>query len=227
MLFGLSEPEWAAVRLSLWVALWAVALSLPPGVALGWTLARRDFRGKALVETLVNLPLVLPPVVTGYVLLVALGRRGAIGGWLAETLGVEIAFTWRAAAIASAVLGFPLMVRAVRLAFAGVDRRLEQAARSLGASRRDVFFSVSLPLARSGVIAGCVLAFARSLGEFGATIVVAGNIPGETRTLPLAVFTAINRPEGFASATRLAVVAVLLAAAALVVSEWLERRGRG
>jgi len=223
---GLTPAEWTAVTLSLRVALWAVALSLPFGVALGWLLARKDFRGKILVETLVNLTLVLPPVVTGYLLLRLFGRQGWIGGWLEEVFGLQIAFTWWAAAIASAALGFPLMVRAIRLAFQGVDRRLEEAARSLGAGRIDSFFSVSLPLARPGIIAGAVLAFARSLGEFGATITFAGNIPGQTRTLPLAVFTEMNRAGGGASSTRLAIVAVLLAAGALAVSEWLERRGR-
>lgn len=218
--------EWAAIRLSLWVAGWAVLLSLPAGVALGWLLARRRFPGKAAVETLVNLPLVLPPVVTGYLLLLLFGRNGPAGSWLASTLGIDVAFTWVAAALASAALGFPLMVRAIRLAFQAVDPRLEEAARSLGAGPWDSFFTVSLPLARSGIIAGAVLAFARSLGEFGATIVFAGNIPGRTRTVPLAIFTAVNRPGGLAAGARLAVVATLLAALALGVSEWLERRGR-
>lgn len=221
----LSSAEWAAVLLSLRVALVAVLLSLPFGVAVGWALARREFRGKWLVETSVNLTLVLPPVVTGYLLLRTLGRQSWIGGWLEQTLGVRIAFTWWAAAIASAALGFPLMVRAIRLAFRGVDRRLEEAARSLGAGPFDAFWHVSLPLARSGIIAGAVLAFARSLGEFGATITFAGNIPGATQTLPLAVFSELNRVGGD-GAFRLAVVSVVLAAAALAASEWLERRGR-
>ena len=219
---GLSSTEWAAVSLSLQVALWAVALSLPFGILLGWLLARRSFRGKWIVETLVNLTLVLPPVVTGYVLLRILGREGLVGAWLEQTLGVRIAFTWWAAALASAALGFPLMVRAIRLAFQGVDPRLEEAARSLGARPVDAFLSVSLPLARPGIIAGAVLAFARSLGEFGATITFAGNIPGATQTLPLAVFSEMNRAGG--SSTRLVVVAVVLAAGALAASEWLERR---
>lgn len=223
---ALTGAEWAAVRLSLWVATWAVLLSLPFGILLGWFLARREFRGKALVETAVNLTLVLPPVVTGYLLLLLFGRQGPVGAWLNRTLGVQIAFTWKAAALASAALGFPLMVRAIRLAFQGVDPRLEEAARSLGAGRLDSFLTVSLPLARPGVVAGAVLAFARSLGEFGATIVFAGNIPGATRTMPLAVFTAVNRPDGMIVGARLAVVATLLAAAALIVGEWLERRGR-
>ncbi len=221
---GLSPTEWSAVSLSLQVALWAVVLSLPFGILVGWVLARRSFRGKWIVETLVNLTLVLPPVVTGYVLLRILGREGLIGAWLEQTLGLRIAFTWWAAALASAALGFPLMVRAIRLAFQGVDPRLEEAARSLGARPVDAFLSVSLPLARSGIIAGAVLAFARSLGEFGATITFAGNIPGATQTLPLAVFSEMNRAGG--NSTRLVIVAVVLAAGALAASEWLERRAR-
>jgi len=221
---GLSAAEWTAVALSLRVAVLAVLISLPFGIGIGWLLARHDFRGKWFVETLVNLTLVLPPVVTGYLLLRLLGRQGWVGAWLEQSLGIQIAFTWWAAAIASAALGFPLMVRAVRLAFRGVDPRLEEAARSLGAGRLDAFLTVSLPLARSGIIAGAVLAFARSLGEFGATITFAGNIPGRTQTLPLAVFSQMNRADGTGS-FRLAVVAVILAAAALAASEWLERRG--
>ncbi len=222
---GLSAAEWTAVALSVRVALVAVLISLPFGIALGWLLARREFRGKWLVETAVNLTLVLPPVVTGYLLLRLLGRQSPIGAWLEQTLGVRVAFTWWAAAIASAALGFPLMVRAIRLAFRGVDERLEAAARSLGAGPVDAFVHVSLPLARSGIIAGAILAFARSLGEFGATITFAGNIPGSTQTLPLAVFSQLNRAGGD-GAFRLALVSVVLAAAALAASEWLERRGK-
>ncbi len=221
---GLSAAEWTAVALSLRVAFVAVLLSLPAGIAMGWSLARYEFRGKWLVETLVNLTLVLPPVVTGYLLLRMFGRQSALGTFLEQTLGVRVPFTWWAAAIASAALGFPLMVRAIRLAFQGVDPHLEEAARSLGASRVDTFFSVSLPLARGGIVAGAVLAFARSLGEFGATITFAGNIPGATQTLPLAVFSELNRADG-AGTLRLALVSVVLAAAALATSEWLERRG--
>ncbi len=220
----LSPAEWTAVALSIRVALVAVLLSLPFGIALGWLLARREFRGKWLVETGVNLTLVLPPVVTGYLLLRVLGRQSWLGGWLEQTLGIRIAFSWWAAAIASAALGFPLMVRAIRLAFRGVDVKLEHAARSLGAGPFDAFVRVSLPLARSGIIAGAILAFARSLGEFGATITFAGNIPGATQTLPLAVFSELNRAGG-EGAFRLALVSVVLAAAALAASEWLERRG--
>jgi len=222
----LSNAEWTAVALSIRVALVAMLISLPFGVAVGWLLARREFRGKWVVETLVNLTLVLPPVVTGYLLLRMFGRQSWFGAWLEGTFGIQIAFTWWAAAIASAALGFPLMVRAIRLAFRGVDPRLEDAARSLGSSPLDAFRRVSLPLARGGIIAGAVLAFARSLGEFGATITFAGNIPGATQTLPLAVFSEMNRAGGDGT-LRLALVSVVLAAAALATSEWLERRGSG
>ncbi len=222
----LSNAEWTAVALSIRVALVAMLISLPFGVAVGWLLARRQFRGKWVIETLVNLTLVLPPVVTGYLLLRMFGRQSWFGAWLEGTLGIQIAFTWWAAAIASAALGFPLMVRAIRLAFRGVDPRLEEAARSLGSSPLDAFWRVSLPLARGGIIAGAVLAFARSLGEFGATITFAGNIPGATQTLPLAVFSEMNRAGGDGT-LRLAIVSVVLAAAALATSEWLERRGAG
>ncbi|HEX9698664.1 MAG TPA: molybdate ABC transporter permease subunit [Acidobacteriota bacterium] len=221
---GLTPAEWAAVALSVRVGLAAVAITLPLGIAVGWLLARRTFPGKWLVEVIVNLTLVLPPVVTGYLLLRMLGSQSWLGGWLEQTFGTRIAFTWWAAAIASAALGFPLMVRAIRIAFQGVDPRLEQAARTLGAGPLDAFLTVSLPLARGGIIAGAVLAFARSIGEFGATITFAGNIPGLTQTLPLAVFSEMNRAGGDGG-FRLAVVAVLLAAAALAASEWLERRG--
>jgi molybdate transport system permease protein len=223
-MMGLTPAEWTAVALSVRVGLAAVAITLPLGIAVGWLLARRAFPGKWLVEVIVNLTLVLPPVVTGYLLLRMLGSQSWLGGWLEQTFGARIAFTWWAAAIASAALGFPLMVRAIRIAFQGVDPRLEQAARTLGAGPLDAFLTVSLPLARGGIIAGAVLAFARSIGEFGATITFAGNIPGLTQTLPLAVFSEMNRAGGDGG-FRLAVVAVLLAAAALAASEWLERRG--
>lgn len=222
----LSPEEVQAVRLSLQVALTAVAASLPFGVALGWLLARRDFLGKAVLETLLNLPLVLPPVVTGYLLLVTFGRRGWLGRHLDRWLGLQLVFDWKGAALASAVVAFPLMVRAIRLAFAAVDPRLEQASRTLGAGWLATFFNVTLPLARNGVIAGCLLAFARSMGEFGATIMIAGNIPGETRTIPLFIYTLLDTPGGGERARRIVIVSVLIAAAALVVGEYLERRGR-
>jgi len=222
----LTPAEWEAVRLSVLVATAAVAASLPLGVATGWLLARRQFWGKAIVETAVNLPLVLPPVVTGYLLLVTFGTRGWIGGWLEAWFGVRVVFDWKGAALASAVVAFPLMVRTIRVAFTSVDRRLEGQARVLGAGPIDTFFSVSLPLARHGIVAGCVLAFARSVGEFGATLMIAGSIPSQTRTIPLHIYGMLATPGGADSAWRIVVVSVLIAAAALVVSERLERRER-
>jgi molybdate transport system permease protein len=221
----LTIEEWDALRLSLQVGLCAVAASLPAGVAIAYVLARRSFPGKWLVQAAVDLPLVLPPVVTGYLLLVLLGPAGPIGGWLDAWFGWRLVFTWQGAAVASAVVSFPLMVRAIRLAFQAIDPRLEAAARSLGASRIDAFRTVTLPLARRGLVAGCVLAFARSLGEFGATIMVAGNIERETRTIPLAIFSMVNRPGGLEQSWRLVVLAILLACVSLAVSEWIERRG--
>jgi molybdate transport system permease protein len=223
----LTAEEWSAVRLSLLVALTATAVSLPFGVVLGYLLARRQFLGKSLVETVIHLPLVLPPVVTGYLLLLTFGRQGWIGGYLDRWFGVSLVFTWEGAALASAVMAFPLLVRAIRLAFSEVDVRLEQAARTLGAGRLDTFWTVSLPLARRGVIIGGVLAFARSLGEFGATIMIAGNIPGETQTMPLYIYSLVNAPGGAERSVRLVVVCILIAAAALGVAEYLDRRGRG
>lgn len=223
----LSEGEWQAIRLSLLVALVAVGASLPFGVALGWLMARRQFRGKTVVETLLNLPLVLPPVVTGYLLLVTFGARGWIGRWLDAWFGIRIVFDWKGAALAAAVISFPLMVRAIRVAFAGVDPRYEGVARTLGAGPFDTLLTVSVPLARHGIIAGCVLAFARSMGEFGATIMIAGSIPGETRTIPLYIFNLLESPGGAQAATRIVVISVLIAAAALVFSERLERRAVG
>jgi molybdate transport system permease protein len=220
----LSGEEWTALRLSLQVGLCSALAGLPFAVAIGYWLARTSFAGKWLVETLVHLPLVLPPVVTGYLLLVCFAPRGPIGSLLADWFGVRIAFSWLGAVLASAVVSFPLMVRAIRLAFQGVDRRLEMAARSLGAGRLAAFFTISLPLARRGVIAGWLLAFARSLGEFGATIMFAGNIEGQTRTIPLAVFSLANRPGGIGQCWRLVVLSILLACGALAASELLERR---
>jgi molybdate transport system permease protein len=219
----MTTEDWTAVRLSVQVASCAVLVALPLAVAVGYLLARWRSAGRWIVEVVVNLPLVLPPVVTGYLLLVLLGRNGPVGSWLDRTLGVGVVFTWEAAAIAAATVSFPLMVRAARLAFQGVDVRMEQAARSLGARRLDAFFSVALPLAWRGVLAGAVLGFARSLGEFGATILVAGNIAGETRTIPLAVYSEINRPGGMSRAWPLVAVSVALACGALAASELLER----
>lgn len=220
----LTHEEWEAVRLSMLVGAVAVAASLPFGIALGWLLARKRFAGKLVLETALNLPLVLPPVVTGYLLLVAFGANGALGGWLESWFGIRFVFDWKGAALASAVVAFPLMVRAIRVAIASVDPRLEGAARSLGAGPFDSFRTVTLPLARHGVIAGAVLAFARSIGEFGATIMIAGSIPGETRTIPLFIYNELEGPGGEASVWRVVLVSVLIAAASLVASEVLERR---
>jgi molybdate transport system permease protein len=220
----LTDAEWQAIALSLRVALVSVAGSLPLGVAMAWLLARRQFPGKLLLDGLVHLPLVVPPVVVGYGLLVLFGRRGPIGGWLYDELGITLIFTWKGAALASAVMGFPLMVRAIRLSLEAVDRRLEAAARTLGAGPLDVFLSITLPLALPGVLVGSVLAFARGLGEFGATIIFVGNIPGETRTIPIAIYTATQEPGGDVAALRLSIVALLLSLIALVASELLARR---
>ncbi len=222
-LLQFNSEEWRVVLLSLRVACWCAGLSLVPGVLVGYLLARRRFPGKMLVDALVHLPLVLPPVVTGYLLLLVLGRGGWLGAWLHQRLGVDIAFTRFAAVLASAVIGFPLLVRAVRLSVTLVDRRLEQAAATLGASRLDVFLTVTLPLILPGIITGTLLTFARSLGEFGATMTFAGNTP-DTRTLPLAVFTQMQTIAGDASAARLVLLSILLSLGALLVSEILARR---
>jgi molybdate transport system permease protein len=220
----LSPEEWTALRLSLQVAVCAALASLPLAVMLGYALARARFPGKWLVEALVNLPLVLPPVVTGYLLLVAFEPHGLIGRPLAAWFGIHIVFNWLGAALASAVVSFPLMVRAIRLAFQGVDPRFELAARSLGASRLRAWFTVALPLARRGLLAGWTLAFARSLGEFGATIMVAGNIPGKTQTIPLAIYQQASQPGGMEQCWRLVGLSIVVACAAMAVSEYLERR---
>ncbi len=219
----LSAEDWQAVALSLQVAMAAVIVSFPLGLGLAWLLARKRFPGKFAVETIVALPLVLPPVVTGYLLLVLFGGNGWIGHWLRRWLGVEIIFTWKAAALASAVMAFPLMVRSIRSAIEMVDPRLEQAARTLGAGPLDAFFTITLPLARRGVVAGCVLAFARSIGEFGATIMIAGNIPGDTRTIPLAIYSELDSPGGAERSTGLVVASIAIAVLAMVVSEALNR----
>lgn len=220
----LEAGEWSALFLSLRVAAWSIVLMVVPGVGCAWLLARRKFRGKLLLDVLVHLPLVLPPVVVGYLLLLLLGRRGWIGGRLHQVTGMDIAFTWKAAAIAAAVMGFPLLVRSARLAFELVDVRIEQAARTLGSSPIGVFLTITLPLATPGLLVGTVLAFARSLGEFGATITFAGNIEGVTRTLPAAIFTFTQVPGGDDAAMRLALISVGLSVAALVASEVLARR---
>jgi molybdate transport system permease protein len=221
---GLTPVELEAFRLSLWVSGWAVAGSLPPGILLAWILARLRFPGKSLVDGLVHLPLVLPPVAIGYLLLVLLGRKGIIGGWLYETLGITLAFTWKGAALAAAVMAFPLLVRAVRLSLEGVDQKLEYAARTLGAGPVRVFFTVTLPLITPGIITGLILAFARSLGEFGATITFVSNIRGETQTLPLALYTLTQVPGGELGAMRLCLISVSTSMVALLASELLARR---
>lgn len=220
----LTPFELEALRLSLWISGWAVIGSLGPGVLMAWVLARKQFPGKALVDGLVHLPLVLPPVVTGYMLLLLMGRRGMVGSWLYDITGLTFAFNWKGAALASAVMAFPLLVRAVRLSIEGVDQGLEQAARTLGAGPLDLFFTVTLPLIFPGILTGIILAFARSLSEFGATITFVSNIPGETRTLPLALYTLTQMSDGEAGALRLCLISVVVALVALVASELLARR---
>jgi molybdate transport system permease protein len=222
--FQLTDAEWEAIRLSLQVAIVGVAGSLPFGIAIAWLLARCTFPGKTLLDGIVHVPLVVPPVVVGYGLLVLLGRRGPVGAWLYEHFDITLIFTWKGAAIASAVMGFPLLVRALRLSLEAVDRKLEAAARTLGAGPLDVFATVTMPLALPGLLAGIVLAFARGLGEFGATIIFVGNIPGETRTIPIAIYTLTQDPEGDLAALRLSIIAVILALIALMLSEILARR---
>ena len=220
----LSPAESEALLLSLKVALCSVALSLPFALALAWLLSRGRFPGKSLLDAVVHLPLVLPPVVVGYFLLLSFGRRGAIGAALEELFGISFAFRWTGAALASAVMGFPLLVRAVRQSLDGVDRRLEAAAATLGASPAWVFATVTLPLILPGVVTGLLLAFARSLGEFGATITFVSNIPGETQTLPLAIYAFTQTPGGDAQALRLCLLSIALSLAALLASEALLRR---
>jgi molybdate transport system permease protein len=220
----LAPDEWQAIQLSLKVALWATVGSLPAGVMIAWLLARKRFPGMLLLNSLVHLPLVMPPVVTGYLLLLAFGRRGPIGAWLEEQFGIVFAFRWTGAALACAVMGFPLMVRAIRLAIEAVDPRLEQAAATLGASPAWVFLTVTLPLALPGIIAGAVLCFAKALGEFGATITFVSNIPGETQTIPSAIYAYTQSPSGDAGAMRLTLIAIAISLLALAISEMLARR---
>lgn len=224
MNLNLTPLEWEALGLSLKVATWATVVSLPVGVAVAWILARLRFPGHSVLNGIVHLPLVLPPVVVGYALLITMGRGGVVGSWLYDSFGISLAFTWKGAALAAAVMAFPLMVRAMRLSLESVNPGLEQAARTLGASPLRVFFTITLPLMLPGIVTGAVLAFARALGEFGATITFVSNIPGETRTLPIALFTFTQVPGGEQSAVRLAVLAVVVALAALMASEFLARR---
>ena len=212
------------LTLSLWVAATAVVVSLPLALAVAWFLARSQWRGKMVVDALVHLPLVMPPVVTGYLLLVGLGRNSLVGGWFADTFGLVFAFKWTGAALAGAIMGFPLLVRPIRLSLEAIDNRVEAAAATLGASPIWVALTVTLPLALPGVIAGLVLAFARALGEFGATITFASNIPGETRTLPIAIYTFIQVPGGESRAAQLIIVSIAVSLTALVASELIARR---
>ncbi|MGD8836665.1 MAG: molybdate ABC transporter permease subunit [Desulfobacteraceae bacterium] len=220
----LSPIEIEALKLSLWVSAWAVAGSLPLGVLAAWMLARLTFPGKSILDGLIHLPLVLPPVVIGYLLLVGFGRKGILGAWLYEMTGLTLAFNWKGAAVAAAVMAFPLMVRAVRLSIENVDRGMESAARTLGAGPVRVFFTITLPLITPGILTGFILAFARSLGEFGATITFVSNISGETQTLPLALYTLTQVPDGEVGAMRLCILSVVIAMGALVASEALSRR---
>jgi molybdate transport system permease protein len=222
-LFDLSPAEWIAVELSLRIAVVATLAALPFGIAVAWLLARKDFWGKAVVDGVVHLPLVLPPVVTGYLLLITFGRKGLVGGFL-ESIGIVFSFRWTGAALACGVMGFPLMVRAIRLSLEAIDRRLEDAASTLGADRARTFLTVTLPLALPGIIAGMVLCFAKALGEFGATITFVSNIPGETQTISAAIYSFMQVPGGESAAQRLVVVAIIIALAALIASEWLARR---
>ena len=222
----LSAEEWSAIRLSLLVAGVATAVSLPLGVAAAFALARKSFPGKSLLNGVIHLPLILPPVVTGYLLLLAFGKRGPIGAALDQYLGWSFSFRWTGAALACGVMAFPLMVRAIRLSIEAVDRRLEAAAHTLGANPAWVFLTITLPLATPGIIAGTILAFAKAMGEFGATITFVSNIPGETQTLPSAIYTYTQVPGGETGALRLTLVAIAIAMTALVASELLARRAQ-
>jgi molybdate transport system permease protein len=222
----LTPDEWEILRLSLKVAFWSVLCSLPLAVGIAVLLARCSFPGKSVFDAVVHLPLVLPPVVIGYFLLLLLGRRGPIGAVLEQYFGIVVAFRWTGAAIAAGIMGFPLMVRAIRLSVEAIDSGLEAAARTLGAGRWRVFFTITLPLALPGILTGVLLSFARSLGEFGATITFVSNIPGETRTLPLAIYTFTQVPGGDAAALRLSVIAIVLSVLALMLSEYFVRRAQ-
>ena len=220
----LSPSEWDAVRLSIRVSIWATVASLPLGIVVAYVLARKEFWGKSALNGLVHLPLILPPVVTGYLLLLTFGRRGPVGAFLSEHFGIVFSFRWTGAALACAVMAFPLMVRAIRLSIEAVDRRLEAAANTLGASPPLVFITVTLPLILPGIITGMILAFAKAMGEFGATITFVSNIPGETQTLPSAIYTFTQVPGGNAGAMRLTAISIAIAMAALIASEALARR---
>lgn len=221
---AISAEEWTAILLSLRVAAVATLIATPLGIAVAWLLARRDFWGKAALDALIYLPLVLPPVVTGYLLLLTFGRKGLVGGWLADHLGIVFAFRWTGAALACGVMSFPLLVRPIRLSIEAVDRKLEQAASTLGAAPWRVFLTVTLPLALPGIVAGMVLGFAKAIGEFGATITFVSNIPGETQTISAAIYSLTQTPDGDVAALRLVIVSIAIAMIALVASEVLARR---
>jgi len=222
--FDLTDQDWTAIALSLRIAVVATAVTLPFGIALAMLLARKSFWGKTLLEAIVYLPLVLPPVVTGYLLLITLGRKAPVGAFLEHHFGIVFSFRWTGAVISCGVMAFPLMVRAIRLSIEAIDRRLEDAASTLGASRFWCFATVTLPLALPGIIAGAMLAFARALGEFGATITFVSNIPGETQTISAAIYTLTQIPDGDVAALNLVIVAIVISLAALMMSEWLARR---
>jgi len=220
----LSSQEWTAVALSLRIAVVSTLIALPFGIAIATLLARKSFWGKSLLDAVVHLPLVLPPVVTGYLLLITFGRKAPVGAFLADHFGIVFSFRWTGAALACGIMAFPLMVRAIRLSIEAIDRRLEDAAATLGANRAWLFLTVTLPLALPGIIAGMMLAFARALGEFGATITFVSNIPGETQTISAAIYTLTQVPGGDSAALSLVIVAVIISLAALVASEWFARR---
>ena len=225
-MIALTPQEWTAVALSLRVAAVSTVVAVPFGIGIAFLLARKSFWGKSLVDALVHLPLVLPPVVTGYLLLITFGRRAPVGEFLADRFGIVFSFRWTGAALACGVMAFPLMVRAIRLSIEAIDRRLEDAAATLGANPVWLFITITLPLALPGIIAGMMLAFARALGEFGATITFVSNIPGETQTISAAIYTLMQVPGGDRSTLSLVIVAVIISVAALTVSEWLARRAQ-
>jgi molybdate transport system permease protein len=222
--FDITPEEWTAIELSLRVAVVATLVSTPLGIAVAWLLARRDFWGKALLDALIHLPLVLPPVVTGYLLLLTFGRRGAVGEFLDHYFGLVFSFRWTGAALACGVMSFPLLVRPMRLSIEAIDRRLEQAAGTLGAAPWQVFLTVTLPLALPGILAGMIMGFAKALGEFGATITFVSNIPGETQTISSAIYSLIQTPSGDTAALRLVIISVIMSVGALVASEFFARR---
>ncbi|BEV46035.1 molybdate ABC transporter permease subunit [Afipia carboxidovorans] len=223
-MFDISAEEWTAIELSLRVSVVATLVSTPIGIAVAWLLARRDFWGKALLDAVIHLPLVLPPVVTGYLLLLSFGRKGPVGGFLDQYFGIVFSFRWTGAALACGVMSFPLLVRPMRLSIEAIDKRLEQAAGTLGAAPWQVFLTVTLPLALPGILAGMIMGFAKALGEFGATITFVSNIPGETQTISSAIYSLIQTPEGDVAALRLVIISAILAVAALVASELFARR---